>query len=205
MGQSSPPPLWLLDVDGVLNAVTAKPDRSVWRDWERGTATADGVSWPIRFSPSVTRAVARVHDERLAEVRWLTTWGRHANGELRRLLRLPAFEVAGEEARRDRPRPIGPADPVDPGEAASHGELAGADAVDALTGRWWKFDVVRRVHLDEPGRRIIWTDDDLDGEHEVRRWMRQHTDCLLLSPRTHVGLTAKMLRTIEDFCVSPPV
>jgi hypothetical protein len=34
---SKPPdpsrPLWLLDVEGVVNAVVKRPDRGVWRDW----------------------------------------------------------------------------------------------------------------------------------------------------------------------------
>jgi hypothetical protein len=44
-GSPVPPTvLWLLDVDGVLNAVARRPDRSVWQDWQHGTAppTASG-------------------------------------------------------------------------------------------------------------------------------------------------------------------
>ena len=69
------PPLWLLDVDGVLNAVTGRPDRSIWPDWAYGRATADGERWAIWFSRSVIRTVVTAHEEGLAEVRWLTTWG----------------------------------------------------------------------------------------------------------------------------------
>ena len=63
----SAPPLWLLDVDGVLNAVTGKPDRTVWPDWQHGSAGADGQSWPIWVSPTVSATVRRVHEQRLAE------------------------------------------------------------------------------------------------------------------------------------------
>ena len=61
-----------------------------------GTATADGVEWPIWFSPTVTGTVARLHETGVVEVRWLTTWGAQANGELRALLGMPELEVAGE-------------------------------------------------------------------------------------------------------------
>jgi len=55
------PPLWLLDVDGVLNALSARPSRATWPDWEWGTAAVHGVDWPIRFAPAVSAYVTAVH------------------------------------------------------------------------------------------------------------------------------------------------
>ncbi len=55
------PPLWLLDVDGVLNALSARPGRATWPDWEWGTAAVHGVDWPIRFAPAVSAYVTAVH------------------------------------------------------------------------------------------------------------------------------------------------
>lgn len=91
-------PVWLLDVDGVLNAVTSDPDPDVWPDWRVGAATAEGVRWPITFSPTVMATVARLHRSGAVEVRWLTTWAGEANGELRELLGLPELAVAGAPA-----------------------------------------------------------------------------------------------------------
>lgn len=185
-------PLWLLDVDGVLNAVTGIPDRKIWSDWEYGRATAGQDWWPIWYSPSVIAAVNRVHEQGLAEIRWLSTWGEHANGSLRELLGLPQFMVAGREPRWARSE-------GHTWESISHAEYAGAGAVDPLTGRWWKFDVVRDLHTTDPDRPIIWTDDDLRRHRGVSTWMRLHTKSLLLSPRPAQGLTPRMIRSINTY------
>ena len=57
----------------------------------RASASADGVQWPLLFSPSVMRAVHRWTE--VADVRWLTTWGHQANDELRLALGLPSLLV----------------------------------------------------------------------------------------------------------------
>ncbi len=88
-------PIWLLDVDGVLNAVTLEPDRSVWPRWTTGTAQTNGRSYPITFSPDVMAGIRDLHRRGLVEIRWLTTWSRDANRDLRRLLELPEFPVVG--------------------------------------------------------------------------------------------------------------
>lgn len=89
-------PIWLLDVDGVLNAVSKEGDRTAWKDWQKGYAHAGGTEWPILFSPSVTGFIERMHAAGRVEVRWLTTWEDDANGELRELLGFTKeFEVAG--------------------------------------------------------------------------------------------------------------
>jgi ribosomal protein L39E len=183
----------LLDVDGVLNAVTGMPDRRAWRDWEFVRATAGGELWPIWYSPTVVSSILRVHEEGLAEVRWLSTWGEHANGELRELLGLPKLVVAGTEPRWARST-------ASRWEAVSHGEFAGGRAVDPLTGQWWKFDVVRALHASDPERRIIWADDDLRRNRSVRVWMRMHTRSLVIGPRSDVGLTPKMIERINAYC-----
>jgi hypothetical protein len=189
------PPLWLLDVDGVLNAVTPRPDRSVWPDWEQGYATAEGRRWPITFSPSVARTITRLHRTGTVEVRWLTTWGDDANGDLRTLLDLPELKVAGRRQHtgvRGWQR-FG-------GAATTHAEVAGAAARDELTGRWWKFDVVRAVLAAEPDRPLVWTDDDLASFAGARTWLHDHADALLVAPDPEVGLTSRQLRAIEEFC-----
>jgi hypothetical protein len=183
-------PLWLLDVDGVLNAVAKRPDRGVWRDWRHGRATADGVEWPIWFSPTVTGTVARLHESGVVEVRWLTTWGVHANGELRELLGVPELEVAGEP-----PHVTG-----DHG-AESHGQAVAREEPDDAKVSWWKLEAVQRTLIDEPERPVIWTDDDLGSERDAVAWVERHVPRrLLLSPRPDVGLTPRQLRAIRSYC-----
>ena len=173
------PPLLLLDVDGVLNAL-GRPLPPDWDDWQTGWATAGGRDYPIAWSPSVVRRLLAWHDERRVEVQWLTTWGHDANTSLRHLLELPELVVAGTF---DDDVAAG-----DPNAAA--GALASVTpaARDELTGRWWKFDVVRRVVRAEPGRRLVWLDDDLAGEDDLRAWASREADCLPLAPPPRSGL-----------------
>ena len=190
-----PPPLVLLDVDGVLNAVQARGRSDAWDDWRTGRATADGRSFPITWSPTVVEAVRSW--QALAEVQWLTTWGHDANTSLRHLLGLPELPVAGTYDDVD-----GPAGAADVG-AAAHASIAPA-APDRLTGRWWKLDVVRRIVRTGEPRRVVWLDDDLAGQDDVRAWMRQHTTSLLVAPDPRSGLTAAQLAAVEAFLRAEP-
>jgi hypothetical protein len=188
-------PLVLLDVDGVLNAVDPDPDLRVWPDYRRGRAAAGGRQWPIAWSPTVVQAVLSWRE--VADVHWLTTWGSLANGALRELLGLPALPVAGA--------PPGPSDltaaGAGSGSDAAQGSLAAvtAAAPDALTGRWWKFDVVRERVRTEPERPVVWLDDDLAGQRDLRTWMEQHARCLLLSPTPRTGLRPDDLDLVSGF------
>jgi hypothetical protein len=185
-------PLVLLDVDGVLNAVTAYGDPAVWSDWRYGAASADGRRWPITWSPTVAASVRRWQETGLADVRWLTTWREHANAELRRLLDLPELSVVGEERA-----PLVDAVP-EPG-AGSHAEFAGADAASLLTGRWWKFDLVVDLVRAEPARPLVWLDDDLRTKAPVLEWLQVHATCLPVAPRAATGLTPDQLARVEEW------
>jgi hypothetical protein len=84
-----PTPVWLLDVDGVLNV--ARPG---WgRPPRQGRAVALGVSYQLRWAPGLVDRIVRLHKSGTVEVRWATTWVDHI-GEIERLLRLPAFPPA---------------------------------------------------------------------------------------------------------------
>lgn len=176
--------LVLLDVDGVVNALAGRGS-----GWRTGTAVADSRSWDIRWSPRVVDAV-RGWCER-ADVRWLTTWGHDANISLRHLVGLPELPVAGTY------------DDVDASGAPDRAGAALASvtpaAPDPLTGQWWKFDVVRGLVRAEPGRRLVWLDDDLALDPGVRDWMQAHADCLLIAPDPRSGLSADELARVEAF------
>jgi hypothetical protein len=190
-----PQPLVLLDVDGVLNAVQAWGRSDAWDDWRTGRATADGRSFPITWSPTVVEAVRSW--QALAEVQWLTTWGHDANTSLRHLLELPELPVAGTSDDV-----AGPAGAPDAGGAA-HASVAPA-APDRLTGRWWKLDVVRRIVRTGEPRRLVWLDDDLAGQQDVRAWMREHTTSMLVAPDPRSGLTRAHLEAVEEFLRAEP-
>lgn len=180
-------PLLLLDVDGVLNAITPRPDLEVWPDWRSGHSEADGVRWRIRFSPTVIGRLRGWHEQQLVELSWLTTWGHNANGELRGLLGLPKLAVAGT------PDDKGSASDLD---AAS---LAGttAAAPDELTGQWWKLDVVRRIRSEQPDRSLLWVDDELRGQANPFADWAAAAGIVAVGPKPEHGLTASDLEFLQ--------
>ncbi len=204
------PPLWLLDVDGVLNAITRRPDPGVWGDWRHGRATADGVAWPIWWSPSLTAGISRLHSRGLVEVRWLTTWADQANGDLGRLLGLPRLAVVAAPPNRDSRTSIGRGTGGDAGTGdgsagsatvTSHGDAVAQTDGDARgeTG-WWKLRAVHDLVAAHPGRALIWVDDDLPAWPSARAWVRTTVKRhLLLAPNPEVGITPSMLADIEQW------
>lgn len=177
-------PLLLLDVDGVLNALSDHGEhRAAWPDWSRGSATSDGTSWPILWAPAVVDRLLAWHEEGQVELQWLTTWGHDANGELRALLGLPHLTVAGTYEDE------GAEGWASQGMGVSHASVAPA-APDPLSGEWWKYDVVRRL-LDQTDRRLIWVDDELHRPTgPFRQWADAHDRVVAVGPAPRTGLTA---------------
>ncbi|WP_329103074.1 hypothetical protein OG792_25675 [Micromonospora sp. NBC_01699] len=179
-----PTPVWLLDIDGVVNAISRKPDRSAWpRDqWVTGTASSAGADWPILAAQPVLDFIRTVHESGRAEVRWHTTW-QHDARNLARLLRLPRF------ATQDSP------------EFGEREQLLAGAAPVAVHRGWWKYPAAERVVRDE-GRPLVWTDDDATWElraHDNGNELSRLAPTLIVSPQTHLGLTPKHLRNIDAF------
>jgi hypothetical protein len=65
-------PVWLLDVDGVINAPRAGWHRAP-RSIQVYSAT-DKQAYRIRWEPRLIAAIRRIHDTDLADVIWSTTW-----------------------------------------------------------------------------------------------------------------------------------
>lgn len=85
------PPVWLLDVDGVINA-----SRAGWHRAPRAVqvwSASDHFSYRIRWEPHLVTAINRIHDTGLAEVRWSTTWCPDI-GNLEDALRIGPFATA---------------------------------------------------------------------------------------------------------------
>lgn len=166
-------PVWLLDIDGVVNACTKKPDRNVWPadQWIRGHAEANGHRWPILFARPVAAFLREVHESGRAEIRWHTTW-QHEAAHVAELLDLPEFPV------QDAPE------------------------FTARTGEWWKLPAALRVVEDEH-RPLVWTDDDAGDPWDLPRGDRARlaaaAPTLIVAPSHTTGLTPKHLRQIDEF------
>ena len=82
-------PVWLLDVDGVLNA-----SRPGWGGPPRiRFAYSGGLEYRIRWAPALLERIRALHAARRVEVRWCTTWCAEAE-QLERLFAMPVLSRA---------------------------------------------------------------------------------------------------------------
>ncbi|SFE51137.1 HAD domain-containing protein [Blastococcus tunisiensis] len=162
---TSPPPVLLLDVDGVLNAL--HPELPA--NWRRGTFNGYVLSW----DPSVTARLREWHESGRVELQWLTTWTERADQLLAGPMGLP-------RGLRTHSR-----DGVaSTGYAGRWGGAAG----------WWKLAAARAVAEAEPGRRIVWIDDDLaDQAADTSEWLAASGQVLVVAPDVFTGLTHEEL------------
>jgi hypothetical protein len=80
------PPIWLLDIDGVINA-----NRPAWHAAPfNGTAFDNGRDWRIRWSPQLINRIRVLHEAGQVEVRWCSTWCHRAE-DMERLFKLPVL------------------------------------------------------------------------------------------------------------------
>ena len=173
------PPVWLLDIDGVVNALAmGQPDAWPADAWVQRVVCAEVpsqglVNLSIMAARPVLEFIAAVHEERRAEIRWHSTWRAAAVTGLAPALGLPPIPIS-----------IAP-------EWASPVPL------------WWKIPAARRVA--ESGRRLLWTDDQLElfrGDPRNAAELAAldaRAGTLLLCPDPDPGLTPADLDRIAAF------
>lgn len=165
-------PIWLLDIDGVINADPKTPPLHVWPEdqWKiRMVEDSNGKQWKITAAHPVIDFIQRIHGDRRAEIRWLTTWQRDAN-QVSAAYGLPQFPVLSN--------------PMAEG-TRYHGSR-----------NWWKYHEATKISV--TGRPVIWTDDDLSREiqDDYRAVCR---DTLLIAPKGSEGLGPWHLAKIAQF------
>ena len=166
---TAPPPVLLLDVDGVLNAVR----RDLPEGWRRGTFNGYVLSW----DPTVVARLRRLHESGRVELQWLTTWTEMADRLLAEPLGLPRGLRTHD---REEVLPTG-----------FGGPLGGASG-------WWKLTAARAVAEAEPDRRIVWIDDDLaDQAGDTSEWLAANGQVLVVAPDYRTGLTHAELDRVE--------
>lgn len=167
-------PVWLLDIDGVVNALARGPVRDSFpaEDWTQHVVEADipnmgRMVLPIYVAQPVLDFVRHVYDDGLAEVRWHSTWRTAAMTDLGPILRLPPIPISIAPEWTTRP--------------------AG----------WWKLPAAQRVVTS--GRPLVWTDDDIVNFPDEVGELGEGADRLLISPDPDTGLNADDLARIEKF------
>lgn len=167
-------PVWLLDIDGVVNADPGQ--HQVWPEgsWVQTTATGSSRDWPIVAATPVIEFIRRVHEEKWAEIIWLSTWRTHSNN-VSKALGLPNFRYNNSALYANKAtRYAGPA--------------------------WWK--MYEALMTKGNNRPVIWTDDDISDE--IRDiWGRDTNEDLLISPRSKEGLAPVHLIKIAKFLRMP--
>jgi len=82
-------PVWLLDVDGVVNALEpgwSGPPR-------RGYASSGGHEYRIRWAPALVARIRALHESGVVDICWCSTWCVDAD-QIENLLGLPPLQRA---------------------------------------------------------------------------------------------------------------
>src|SRR5690348_1430944 len=168
-------PVWLLDVDGVINALARGPVDGSWpaQCWLQRVVTADipdagRMELPIFAAQPVLDFVTRAVASGSVDVVWHSTWRAAAVTDLAPTLNLPAIPISIAPEWTERP-----------------GRL------------WWKLPAAQRVV--ESGRPLVWTDDDIAALPEQVADLDSRPDTLLISPDPSIGLSAAHLDAIAEF------
>jgi hypothetical protein len=168
------PPVWLLDVDGVINI-----RKSPWGSApHNGRAYDNGTEWKMRWAPQLITRIRALHKSGEVEVRWCTTWCSNAD-QLERLFKLPVLGRAFTEELR--------------GAQCSAAKLAAAQAVLAEGRRLiWTDDVEVPTERSEPvlyaeltagGRGLLIRPDERGGLRP------EHMDAIEVFVRANLGAT----------------
>lgn len=171
-------PIWFLDIDGVINGNPYRRGHNLWGgeadSWIETNARGGNRWWPITAAIPVVNFIRRVHEERWAEIVWLTTWQVDANN-VSAALGLPNFRVLKGTI------------------------VDGTRYHDSAN--WWK--LTKAVEESQTGRPVVWTDDDL-GNLVKRLFHDQcPAPSLLISPHGDEGLAPQHLVRIAAFLNMP--
>lgn len=163
------PPVWLLDVDGVINVRRPMWGPQLGRGVARTVEAQGAVDWPIRWAPALIARIRRLAAAGVVEVRWCTTWCPDAD-VLERLFDLPAF-----------------------GRALTAAELDAAEDTDPV-----KLAAARRV-LAERRRLVWTDDTAVPASGPSAAELTAGGRGLLIRPHPRRGLRPRDLDRIEAF------
>lgn len=170
-------PMWLLDVDGVINSIGRPATGTAHRSVDLVVQEWPVVVW---YQPDIVDRINALHRAGRAHVAWLTTWDHEAADVLAPAIGLDDFPIVTEP----------------PGTYAKH-------PGSRLGHTWWKLAAAHAELARAPRPALIWTDDEISDDVRAAtkaRWPELPT--LMLRPLEMPGLTPEHLDRIEDFLSS---
>lgn len=180
-------PVWLLDFDGVINALSRRGGQTYWQDWQaahidhpHGDRDVRGnpVRLPLLWSPAVIETVAAAVDAGVS-VRWLSTWREHTRLLPPILSGLPEIPWLDEN--------ILAADAAD-----------GLDARERMVSGPWKVAVARAAVPDDAP--LLWTEDALSVDMLSESWRRARTvPTMFVRPHPAQGLIPRDVRAVREW------
>lgn len=180
-------PIWLLDFDGVVNALSKRGGRAYWPDWRSATIPdPDGgltragtpLQLQLLWAPEVIDTVRHALDAGV-DVRWLSTWRAHTALLPEIIPGLPRMRWLDETilAAVDEST-------LDPGKSMESGP--------------WKV-LVAKAYV-PGGAPLLWTEDSLSIDLLSESWRRARTAATtLIRPRGATGLIQREVRTIREW------
>lgn len=162
-------PVWLLDIDGVLNAVDYPTSTLRFKTWPQDAwLNARITKFPFSVAAAVRDFICKAHESGLVEIRWHTTWQEDAQ-KVASWLELPTFPVHHAP------------------------EAQGWD------NAWWKLPSALRVLYLEKRPLLWTDDDINYELTVRQKKKFQEDGALLICPKTEVGLAPAELRRINKF------
>jgi hypothetical protein len=162
-------PVWLLDVDGVLNM---HPRRAAQRNIVH-TATDD---WKIDWNPAIIDVIKDVQTRDIVDIVWLTTWEEEIH-HISALFDMP-FMLCGHTILHDV-------------RTADGKRFPKTNITD-----WSKREVFHYFRTQRP---VIWTDDSAIDVREVNGTIGTVDNVLFIRPDYRIGLTPEHLVVIMSF------
>jgi len=176
--------IWLLDFDGVINAISDRGGRTYWDDWHSTVVAhplggVDRQGHPLRVPLLWSQSVVDTVTEAVAagvDVRWLSTWREYTAVLPAVIPGLPELPFLDESLVGLR----GPA----PGEHNYSGP--------------WKVDVAKAWVPDEVP--LLWTEDSLGINLLSEMWRSSRRGpTTFIQPRTVTGLVQREISEIREW------
>ncbi len=180
-------PIWLLDFDGVVNALSRRGGRTYWSDWKSaavdhpyGELTLSGqpVRLPLLWSQTVIDAIADAAAAGI-DVQWLSTWREHTALLPALIAGLPELPWLDESIL-----PSASVEDLDPGQRMYSGP--------------WKVQVAKAYVRDDAP--LLWTEDSLTVDMLSENWRRSRSGSTeFVRPRPSSGLVCREVQGIAEW------